>query len=111
MDPITASQLLSVGGIAVATTLILALVVKKSLRIKFGLPAESSPDDDPIKKGKYSRALLLIALGVAEVLSFVATLILVGTGGEELLQAFLTGLVGAATAVGVSEYGSNLLRQ
>ena len=107
METLLPEQLLGPAGVAVATALILRFLIKKLLRRKFGLPAKSSEGDDPDKKELYSIWLNISAFGIGEVLAFLGVAIFVGASPENLLAAFLTGLVGAFSAVGLSEYASN----
>jgi hypothetical protein len=107
METLSPEQLATPLGVAIVTSLILRFLIKKPLRLSMGLPAESSDADDPAKKSRYSVRLNVIAFIVGEITSFVGVSIFVGASPENLVGAFLSGLIGAAAAVGVSEYASN----
>ena len=107
METLQPEQLLGPAGVAVLTALILRFLLKKPLRRKFGLSAASGGADDPDKKELYSIWLNISAFVIGEVFAFLGVAIFVGASPENLLAAFLTGIVGAFSAVGLSEYASN----
>jgi hypothetical protein len=91
IENITTDQLLTVGGISIVTWLLTSLIFRTAalsdaLKDRFG-------------------AAIATVIGI--LLSFLATIILVGTTGDVLLQAFLTGLTGGLAAVGIHEVASN----
>ena len=92
IDNITTDQLLTVGGVTAVTFLLVAVI--------FRTAAFSEATKD--RFGAVIAALIGIAL------SLLANVVLVGTDGPTLLQAFLTGLVGGLAAVGVNEVVSNV---
>lgn len=92
IDNITTDQLLTVGGVTAVTFLLCAIIFRTAAL------SEAAKD----RFGALISALIGIAL------SFVANIVLVGTDGPTLLQAFLTGLVGGLAAVGVHEVVSNV---
>lgn len=92
IENITTDQLLTVGGISIVTWLIVAIIFRTAAL-------------DEATKQRFG-AIIAAVIGI--VLSFVATIILVGTEGQVLLQAFLTGLTGGLAAVGIHEIVSNV---
>lgn len=91
LDPITTDQLLTVGGVSVVTWIITGLIFKTAAFSE-------------AQKARFG-AVIATLLGIA--LAVVATAVLVGLTGDALLTAFITGLFGGTSAVGLHEVVSN----
>lgn len=106
MEDLT-STLVTQGGIALVVSLIIALLVKNPLKLWLGFPADESEKPSAELKRKYSILLNTIAGALAIGLALAATALTAGLTGASALSAVILGLFGAASAVGVSEFGSN----
>jgi hypothetical protein len=92
IDNITTEQLLTVGGVSIVTYLVCAVIFR------------TAAFSDALK----DRFGAVIACLIGILLAVAATIVIVGTGGNDLLQAVLTGLTGGLAAVGIHEAVSNV---
>lgn len=106
----TGTDMLTIGGVGFATSIIVQLFWRKVLALTFDGAGSAGELEDRVRAAAYGLSLNLLAFVTALGLALAAQALFVAVDYASFFEGFLVAVGGTAWAVGVGEVGANASR-